>query len=370
MSCRRRRYRRPARTARGAWRGSCSSASWPPWWRSGSCSAPAERPETRPLEGTGSEAARAVDAATTRRARGCCRACRRRRARGCRHARRRHRARRCRASGCDATGRRPGHRDHGSPVDDKTPVPGSAAGPDAKLEIECLRYQSDQKWAELDACAGRLMARNPAVAQKLKARVAIELKAKPRIDAFAAAMKANDLKKAKLELDAVQSSTTHGQLKQQYEQAEAAAIRDLVTRLEQVKERRLQEVQSSPPAGESIEAAARAWPRPRARSSAHRRAQVHRLEQNQVRQSCCGPTQHHQERSPSCFGPNRRRAMPRTSPIKPSVCTRKECSLPRWPVMSKLGTANRILCMQRRPSSSRVTDPMRTRRSCTGNECP
>ena len=120
------------------------------------------------------------------------------------------------------------------------PPAGSAAGsavtPGAELEIECLRYQADQKWADLDACADQLKATNPTLAKELKARATLETKAVPRINAFEAAMRDKNLKRAKSELDALQNAASYRKLKQLYEQAEDAAIRDLATRLERAKE--------------------------------------------------------------------------------------------------------------------------------------
>jgi serine/threonine-protein kinase len=113
---------------------------------------------------------------------------------------------------------------------------GSAATPGAELEIECLRFQADEKWAELDACADQLKATNPTAAKELKARATLETKAVPRINAFEAAIRDKNLKRAKAELDALQSATSYSKLKQRYGQAEDAAIRDLVTRLERARE--------------------------------------------------------------------------------------------------------------------------------------
>jgi serine/threonine-protein kinase len=118
------------------------------------------------------------------------------------------------------------------------PPAGSAAGsatlPIAELEIECLRYQTDQKWADLVACADRLTATNPALAKELKARAMLEIKAMPKINAFETAIQDKDLKKAAFELDGLRSVTSYSKLKQRYEQAEDTAIRDLVARLQRV----------------------------------------------------------------------------------------------------------------------------------------
>jgi eukaryotic-like serine/threonine-protein kinase len=113
---------------------------------------------------------------------------------------------------------------------------GSNRGERSALELECRRYLSARTWADLDACADRLKAENPAAAKSLKDRAVLETTAAPRIEAFEAALKAKDLKKARSELDALSARvTSYAQLRQSYQQLEAAAIRDVAARLERVK---------------------------------------------------------------------------------------------------------------------------------------
>jgi serine/threonine-protein kinase len=106
----------------------------------------------------------------------------------------------------------------------------------SEIEIECRRYLSNQRWADLDACADRLQAIKPAVAKALKDRAILETKAVPRVAAFEAALRAKNLKKARSELDAITArSTSYARLRQSYDQAETAAIREVAARLERVK---------------------------------------------------------------------------------------------------------------------------------------
>jgi serine/threonine-protein kinase len=105
-----------------------------------------------------------------------------------------------------------------------------------EIEVECLRYQSEQKWDDLDACADRLKAVNPAAAKKLKDRAVLETRAMPKIAAFEAALKDKNLKKARAELEGLAGVISHAKLKQRYEQAEDAAVRELVEELQAAKD--------------------------------------------------------------------------------------------------------------------------------------
>jgi pSer/pThr/pTyr-binding forkhead associated (FHA) protein len=126
-------------------------------------------------------------------------------------------------------------------VEVQTPPPAAEASvptpvPSGELEVECLRYQSDQKWADLDACADRLKATNVGLAKELKARASLETKAVPKINAFEAAMRDKNLRKAKAELDSLAAITSFAKLKGAYEKAENAAIEDMVQRLGAAKD--------------------------------------------------------------------------------------------------------------------------------------
>jgi len=113
---------------------------------------------------------------------------------------------------------------------------GQQTAASGELEVECLRYQTDQKWGDLDLCADRLKATNATLAKDLKTRATLETKAQPKINAFEQAMRDKDLKRASAELEALKSVTSYGKLKQRYEQAEDGAIRDMVGRLERVND--------------------------------------------------------------------------------------------------------------------------------------
>jgi serine/threonine protein kinase len=124
-----------------------------------------------------------------------------------------------------------------------TPLPASsdtsATSPQvgaSELEVECLRYQSDQKWDDLDACADRLKAMSPAAAKKLKERAVLEAKAVPRINAFEAALRDKNLRKALDELKGLANVTSYAKLKQKYEAIEDAAVRELVEKLKAAKD--------------------------------------------------------------------------------------------------------------------------------------
>jgi serine/threonine-protein kinase len=105
-----------------------------------------------------------------------------------------------------------------------------------ELEVECLRYQSARKWGDLESCAGRLKPTNPARAKEFEARAILETKAAPRVDAFDTALRNESLKRARAALDTIPAAITgYAKLKQRYEQAESAAIQDLIARLERVK---------------------------------------------------------------------------------------------------------------------------------------
>jgi len=115
------------------------------------------------------------------------------------------------------------------------PVATSPTGT-SEIEVECLRYQSDQKWDDLDACADRLKAVSPAAAKKLKDRAVLETKAVPKISQFEAALKDKNLKRARADLEALTGVTSYAKLRQRYEQVEDAAVRELVGKLQAAKD--------------------------------------------------------------------------------------------------------------------------------------
>jgi pSer/pThr/pTyr-binding forkhead associated (FHA) protein len=116
-----------------------------------------------------------------------------------------------------------------------TPPDAPVPPPNSELEVECLRHQTDQKWGDLDNCADRLKAVKPALAKEYKARAVLETKALPRIAAFEAELRNRNLKRAKAELDQIPPAAGgYKALRQKYEQAENAAVSDVVTRLNRV----------------------------------------------------------------------------------------------------------------------------------------
>jgi ABC transport system ATP-binding/permease protein len=126
---------------------------------------------------------------------------------------------------------------------EESPLPAVPDAPQAapqvgasELEIECLRYQSDQKWDDLDACADRLKAVGPAAAKKLKERAVLETKAVPKINAFEVALRDKNLKKALEELRGLTNVTSYAKLKQRYEAVEDAAVRELVEKLKAARD--------------------------------------------------------------------------------------------------------------------------------------
>ncbi len=102
----------------------------------------------------------------------------------------------------------------------------------SELEIECLRYQRDQRWADLDACADRLAAASVASWKDFKERATLEVRAQARIAAFEDAMTKGNLKDARAELDRIPTAATdYARLRQRYDAVEAKAIADVAARL-------------------------------------------------------------------------------------------------------------------------------------------
>jgi ABC transport system ATP-binding/permease protein len=119
-------------------------------------------------------------------------------------------------------------------------TPDAAVGSSAaqsEVEVECLGYQSNQNWNDLDLCSERLKPINPTVAKQLKDRAVLETRAVGKITAFENAMKDRNLKTARAQLEGISpQATSYAKLKQRYEQAENDAIRDLAQRLERAKD--------------------------------------------------------------------------------------------------------------------------------------
>ena len=108
-------------------------------------------------------------------------------------------------------------------------------GTPSDVEVECLRYQTNEKWPDLDGCAERLRQFNPALARELKNRAVQEGRSAPRIAGADLALRDKNLKKAKTELEGVWTgSTSYQRLKARYDAAENAAIAELVARLDRV----------------------------------------------------------------------------------------------------------------------------------------
>jgi hypothetical protein len=111
------------------------------------------------------------------------------------------------------------------------PPDGPPAG-NSEIEVECLRYQVDRKWGDLDSCADRLMGTNATVARDFKSRAALETKAQGPVSRFETALRDRDLKKAAEELRAIPTTALdYRKLKEKYEQAESAAVTAVVAKL-------------------------------------------------------------------------------------------------------------------------------------------
>jgi hypothetical protein len=125
------------------------------------------------------------------------------------------------------------------------PAAGSAGEPDIEmdlpatsgdLEAECRKYQADRKWRELELCADKLQPADPKLAEELKTR-AQEGKSAVRIAGVEAALRDNNLKRAKTELDLISpASAGYAKIKAKYSEAETQAITELAVRLDRVKD--------------------------------------------------------------------------------------------------------------------------------------
>lgn len=103
----------------------------------------------------------------------------------------------------------------------------------ADLELQCRRYAVDRKWDALAQCASQLTRLDPKRGAELATRAAEEARSAPRITGVEAALRDNNLKRAKAELDQVWTeSVDHARLKQAYDDAEAHAIEELSAQLD------------------------------------------------------------------------------------------------------------------------------------------
>jgi pSer/pThr/pTyr-binding forkhead associated (FHA) protein len=108
-------------------------------------------------------------------------------------------------------------------------------GTQSEVEVECLRYQTNEKWGDLDGCADRLKPFNPGLSKELKNKAVQEGRSAPRIAGADAALRDKNLKRAKTELEGVWTgSTSYQRLKARYDAAENQAIVELVAKLDRV----------------------------------------------------------------------------------------------------------------------------------------
>jgi serine/threonine-protein kinase len=110
-----------------------------------------------------------------------------------------------------------------------------------QLEAECRKHEAARKWRELEQCAGQLRSLDPARAAELKTR-AQEGKAAARLASVETALRENNLKKAKAELDLVSPGASgYSKIKRMYVEAEDQAIAALAVQLDRVKDRDCEE---------------------------------------------------------------------------------------------------------------------------------
>ena len=113
------------------------------------------------------------------------------------------------------------------------PQPQITAG---DLEAECRRYAADRKWDALAQCAGKLKPLAPKRAAELATRATEEARSAPRIIGLEAALRDDNVKQAKLELDQIWAgSVEYPRLKRAYDLVEAHAIDELAAQLDHAK---------------------------------------------------------------------------------------------------------------------------------------
>jgi hypothetical protein len=106
-----------------------------------------------------------------------------------------------------------------------------------ELEAECRAHQADRKWTELERCADELKPLDPDRAAALRIRAVQETRSASRIAAVEAALRKDNLRRAKAELEYVWAeSVEHPDIKRRYVIAEAQAIGDLAAELARVKD--------------------------------------------------------------------------------------------------------------------------------------
>jgi len=124
----------------------------------------------------------------------------------------------------------------GDPSSGPVAADAAASSSDA-IEAECRSHQEARRWAELEQCASKLEPLAPQRAAELHKQAAEEPKALPRIAAVEAALRANNLWRAKQELDQVwPQSVDYPAIKRKYDLAETQAITDLSAQLARVKD--------------------------------------------------------------------------------------------------------------------------------------
>jgi hypothetical protein len=105
------------------------------------------------------------------------------------------------------------------------------------LEAACRALETERKWAELERCADELKRFDPDRAAALRNRAMRETKSASRVAAVEAALRRNNLKRAKAELEYVwPESVEHEDIKRKYVLAEAQAIGDLAAELARVRD--------------------------------------------------------------------------------------------------------------------------------------
>jgi serine/threonine protein kinase len=101
------------------------------------------------------------------------------------------------------------------------------------LESECKGLSVDRKWAELEQCADKLAATAPQAAEAFKTRAAVERKVLAQVAVFDAALRDQNLRRARNELEQIRvDSAELPKLKARYEEAEKQAVNELALRLE------------------------------------------------------------------------------------------------------------------------------------------
>ncbi len=105
------------------------------------------------------------------------------------------------------------------------------------LEARCQAHETERRWSELERCADDLEPLDPDRAAALRSRAVQEIKSASRIAAVEAALRKDNLKRAKAALEHVwPESVEYQNIKRKYEIAEAQATGDLAAELARVKD--------------------------------------------------------------------------------------------------------------------------------------